>query len=169
MVFALWPSHLAEWAWESLAGEADWGIYGGSGDCRSGQICRSSAQHGTQQSSHSHTEMAARDGNCKTRYQKFSIDSLPEAISNEQTKRKGCPCYRNTASTLVLYRICQPNWLPKVGILHLPQGLIPSWLKKVKEKMSSVVKSIQFSYKHTKKCIPGKLLLLITLRRKFRA
>ena len=134
MVFALWPSHLAEWAWESLAGEADWGIYGGSGDCRSGQICRSSAQHGTQQSSHSHTEMAARDGNCKTRYQKFSIDSLPEAISNEQTKRKGCPCYRNTASTLVLYRICQPNWLPKVGILHLLQGLIPSWLKKVKEK-----------------------------------
>lgn len=66
MVFSLWPGHLAAWAWESLAGEADWRIYGGSGDCGSGWICRPSAQHGSQESSRSHTEMAARDGlgNC---------------------------------------------------------------------------------------------------------
>jgi len=28
MAFALWPGHLAEWAWESLAGEADWWFWG---------------------------------------------------------------------------------------------------------------------------------------------
>ena len=139
MVFPLWPGHLAEWAWEGSAGEADWGRHGGSGDRGSGWICRPSAQHGTQQNSHSHTEMASRDGlgNCKTH--SLKILQTPCLKPSQMNKLRGKGVHlietqpQHWSFTPSANQTDSPRPL-EVGILHLPQGLISSWLKKAKKK-----------------------------------